>query len=359
MKPVEVLAVDFLATLRILRSVAAAKEIAQSTKYGWRPSDIFRIANLSGEVGMWEAEIPNGAQLRAAIQTATRDRAIHMLDKAKEGPVALVTWLYAQIKIRDEFLANYYYQVSSFNQINDSTLFALDAAVKLAKAGRFVASVGLITGTVALALYGMGVTVSTAVVTAGTYGGLGTKIAVPVIGLVKAISFAVIKDWNNARTAKVLSIGFEFSKTTVNEGVEMAGHRKLSQAGVLLAASVSPEDDLVIARELQAKAAKEAELRVTQAQAKLLRMQQLKIGGQSTRGIQQRAVQIAGQGATVEVERRASEKAAQELLKATERETARLARAQALRTAGKVLAGGATTVFAVWDMYDALAELDE
>ena len=111
MKPVEVLAVDFLTTLRILRSVAAAKEIAQSTKYGWRTTDLFRIANLSGEVGLWEAEIPNGRELRAAIQAATRDRAMHMLDKAKEGPGPLLMWLVDQVRIRDQFLTNYYSQV--------------------------------------------------------------------------------------------------------------------------------------------------------------------------------------------------------------------------------------------------------
>ena len=192
MKPVEVLAVDFLTTLRILRSVAAAKEIAQSTKYGWRTTDLIASANMWGEVGLWEAEVPNGQQLRAAIQAATRERAMHMLDKAREGPVPLVFWLMQQVKIRDEYLGNYFSQVSAFGQINQSTLSALDASVKLAKLSRFVASVGLITGTVALALYGMGVTISGGVVAASGFGGLGTQIAVPLIGLTKSISFAVI-----------------------------------------------------------------------------------------------------------------------------------------------------------------------
>lgn len=366
MKPVEVLAVDFLTTLRILRSVAAAKEIAQSTKYGWRTTDLFRIANLSGEVGLWEAEIPNGRELRAAIQAATRDRAMHMLDKAKEGPGPLVMWLVDQVRIRDQFLANYYSQVSSFNQINQSTLSALDASVRLAKAGRFVASVGLITGTVAVALYGMGITVGAGIVPAATYG-LGTKIAIPLIGLGKAISFAVIKDWNNAPTAKAVSIGFEIGKTAANEGAEAVGHRKLAQAGVLGAASVSADGDLIIAQEARRKAAELAERNVAQAEARLQRMQQLKIGGQSTRGIKQRAVQVAAQRGTVEAERRLLQQSSQELAKATEhvaaqqleREAARIARAQMLRQTGKVLSGGAMTVFAVWDMYDALAELGE
>ena len=230
-----------------------------------------------------------------------------------------------------------------------------------------MASVGLITGTVALALYGMGIAIGGGVVAASGFGGLGTQIAVPIIGLTKSISFAVIKDWNNAQSAKALSIGFEVGKTATNESLSAAGHRVTGKAGIVTATSVSVDGDLLIMQEAQRKAAALADRNVMEAEAKLARMQHARIGGQTVKGAKQRAVRVAAQRGIVAAERQSLQHASQDLFNATEkvvadtleREALKAARAQALRRAGKVLVGGATTVFAVWDLYDAVAELGE
>ena len=120
-------------------------------------------------------------------------------------------------------------------------------------------------------------------------------------------------------------------------------------------------------QEAQRKAAALAERNVMEAEAKLGQMQRARIGGQSSKGIRQRAVRVAAQRGVVAAERQAMKHASQDLAIATEkvaaqqleREMLKGARAQAWRRAGKVLVGGATTVFAVWDLYDAVAELGE
>jgi len=211
MKPVEILAVDFFSTLHILCSVAAAKEISQSTKYGWRTTDLIMSASWRGNFGMWEAEVPNGRQLKAAIQAATRERALHMVRVAGEGPVA-----------------------------------------------------------VAVALYGMGVAVGSTMV-AGAY---TTKalVALPVVGLTKSVSFAVIKDWNRSQNAKAGSIVFEFDKAGVNEGSGKAGGNMAQGKGLIAAMATASDADIAIAHELQREAMKQSERKLAEAEARLGRL---------------------------------------------------------------------------------------
>lgn len=358
MKPIEILAVDFFSTLRILRSVAVAKEVCQSTKYGWRPSDLIASANIWGEVGMWEAEVPNGLQLKAAIQAATRERALHMVRIASEGPVPLVKWLYSQMTLREQYLENYREQMAAFGAINQSTLNALDASVKLIKAGRFVASVGLITGSVAVALYGMGVAVGSTMI-GGAYS-TGALVALPVIGLTKSVSFAVIKDWNQSQRAKACSIVFELGKAGVSEGTGHVGGNMAEGKGLIVAAAASSDGDIAIAQEAQREALKVSERKLLESEARLTRMQRLTIGGQSVKGARERAASVATQKAAVEAERRALASSSAQLAKSAEELALRqAARAQWLRIWGRRLVGGSTAVFAVWDSYDAFAELGE
>ena len=363
MQSIDILAVDFLSTLRVLRSVAVAKEISQSTKYGWRTTDLIESANMWGEVGMWETEVPNGAQLKAAIHEATRDRALHMVRAAHEGPVALVRWLHEQLEIRDQYLSTYREQAATFGAINQSTLNALDASVKLIKAGRFIASVGLITGTVAVALYGMtltvGGTVAGGTMIAGAYT-TNALIALPVIGLAKSVSFAVIKDWNNSQSAKAVSIVFEGTKAGVNEGTGRMGANMYNGKGIVAAASASRDGELLIAQEAQREAVRLSEAKLGEGQAKLARMQKVRIGGQSVKGAKQRAAQVATQKATVEVEKKAFAQTTATATQTAEQLALRqAARAQWLRIWGRRVVGGSTAAFAVWDTYDAFAELGE
>ncbi|MCC6243422.1 MAG: hypothetical protein IT353_11310 [Gemmatimonadaceae bacterium] len=357
MRPIEILAIDFLSTLKILRSVAVAKEIASSTTYGWRTTDLIASANLWGEVGMWEAQVPNGRQLKAAIQASTRDRALHMIRIAGEGPLPLVKWLAGQIAIRDRCLQNYHDEVAAFRQINQATLSALDASVKLAKGARFVASAGLITGTVAVALYGMGITVGGTMI-AGTYT-TGSLVALPVIGLTKSVSFAVIKDWNNSQHAKAVSVTFEVSKAATNEGSGRMGGQMAAGKGIIIAAAAAGEGDILIAQEAQKEALKLSERKLAEAQGKLWRMQRMQIGGQSVKGAKKQAVRVATQKATIEAERQAVARTTAALGDSTEELARRAARAQWLRVWGRRVVGGSTAAFALWDSYDAIAELGE
>lgn len=365
----KVLAVDFMSALPILRSVAAAQVLAQSTTYGWRPTDLIASANLWGEVGMWEAEVPNGTRMRADIQTATRERALHMLRIATQGPGPLVNWLHGQIRIRDRCLSNYHEQISSFNQINRSTLSALDASVKLIKAGRFVANVALITGSVAFALVGMGYTVSATVMSGGAgvaasgfYGGAGTAVALPVIGLSKSLSYALIKEWNNAQNAKVVAFSFEIEKAGVNEGMGAVGSKSLAHAGLLGAMATSAEADLILAREARQKAMDLAIKNVVEAERKLKALQVRKSGWRPKTVLKQ----VAAQHGVVEAERKALQRATTEFTKAGQKIAGKEAEhavaktaAGGLRIAGQTLKATAMTVFAVWDGVDAIADLFE
>ena len=317
-----------------------------------------------GEVGMWEAEVPNGRQLKEAIQTATRERALHMVRVAAEGPVPLLRWLNAQIELRDKFLQNYRDQVASFNQINQSTLNALDASVKLAKAGRFVASIGLITGTVAVAAYGMTVAIggtmaAGSTVIAGTYTA-NALVALPIIGFAKSVSFAVIKNWNSAPSAKAVSIVFETGKAGVNEGTGRVGGDMARGAGFIGAAAASADGDLLIAQAAQKAALAEAEKNLAEGQARLTRLEKLRIGGQSVKGAKSQAATIAKQKALVEAQKRMVASTTAKMTQSAEELALRqVARGQWLRIWGRRIVGGSTAVFAVWDTYDAFDELRE
>lgn len=367
MSPIQVLVLDFAASSQILRSVAAAQVIAQTTTYGWRTTDLIASANMWGEVGMWETQVPKGRELRAAIDFATRNRALMMVEIASQGPVPLLRWLGQQVALRDRYLDNYHSQVAAMAGINRTTLGALDASVKLIKTARFVASVGLITGAAVVGLMAMGVTTAVGVGGAATTFGAGAPILIPVIGLGKSIAFAVIKSWDQSTYAKGVSIAFETGKTGVNEGLGAFGHN-VTHGGVLLAATTATADeDLQLALAARQKALQLAQKNVSEGEARLLRMEQLKIGGQSTRGIKQRAAQIAGQRSAVEAEKQilrqvtadstlAAEKVAAQQM---ERQALIAARGQLLRVGGKCLSGAAITVFGVWDLYDSVVELGE
>jgi hypothetical protein len=402
MKSVEikVLTIDFLSTLHILRSVAAAQVISQSTKYGWKPTDLIASANLWGEVGMWEAQVPNGPTLRKDIQIATRHRAEQMLLVAQQGPAALVRWLNGQTSVRDQCLRNYFDQVAAMNKINKATLNALNASVYAIKTARFVANAGLIVGSVAFALYGMGYAVSAGVAgatglagtatagtataatsaTAGVYGGVGTAIAMPLVGLTKSLSYVLIKEWNNATEAKVLGFAFETDKVLFNEGMGAKGSESLAaseawmaKAGLVGAMSTAADEDLIILRESHKKAVELAEKNVADAQRKLKHIE-------SRKGFRPKVVakQVAAQRATIEAERNALRGANKTLastaekiaLQQAEREAAAAAAkaemaaaakstAWGYKAAGNALKGGAMAVFALWDSVDAINDLFE
>ncbi|MBL8309147.1 MAG: hypothetical protein JNL19_01875 [Burkholderiales bacterium] len=368
-KPIEIMLVDFAAHLPILRQQAAAHVFAESTHYGWRHIEL--MTNWTGEIGIWEAQVPNASELRKAIQAQTIARAVEMVRVAQNGPVALCNWLLKQYEIRDHWLDNYFYKVSQFNQINRNTLNVLDRSVKELKLARFVAELGLIYGTVAVGAVGLWAKVTGKLATSATgvfYSQAGAAVAVPVIGLTKSLSFAAIKTWDDCKRAKALSLGFEVGKAATNEGSGALGGEGIARGTSLLVASA---DDTAAAKEVieaaKVEAARQAQQRVRDADKQL---QDVIARGPKRNSKQSRrlfeaekkslkAVSEAEKQALRKVEAEAAKEAERQIEAQVAKEAARVYRGQLLRRAGMALSAGSLTFFAAWDLHDALEGLSE
>jgi len=376
-KPIEVMLVDVATYLPILRQQAAAHVLAESLSYGWREVELMTC--WTGEIGIWEAQVPRASELRKAIQAQTISRAVEMVRVAQNGPIALCKWLLKQYEIRDHWLDNYYFKVSQFNQINRHTLNVLDRSVKELKLARFVAELGLIYGTVAVGVVGLWARATGQVATTawGTYfsaqgvvagANVPLAAAVPLIGLTKSLSFALIKSWDDCKRAKALSLGFEVGKAATNEGSGAVGGSRIASGTSLLAASadtVKAEQEVIDAA--QKEAARQAQQRLQAAEKELqdTLARGAKRNSKQSRRLHEakvknlKAVSEAEKQALRKVEAAAAEEATRESEALLARESARVLRGQLLRRAGMALSSGSLTIFAAWDLHDALEGLSE
>lgn len=357
-----VMAVGFWDVARILRQVAVAKVVSQSLSYGWRPSDLIASANLRGEVGMWEAQIPNGKKLRGDIQAAWMDRVLQFVRMSGQGPQPLQRWLSDQVGLRDRFLDNYYSQMAAFNELNRNTLSCINTATRLMKTGRFVAEMGLIVGTAGLGWFSYTVANGSRIATAAEalfYGGTGTKVGVFLAGFTKSVSFAMIKTWNECYKAKGLALLFESGKAGSNE---LMGHRggENTAKGLALAASIpNSAEEMAIAEAARQEAKRQAQQRVLEAEKRLMTITRQGAKRQSATAKKAFQQKVAQQQVAVQTQKAALEKLEWETLEATEKEAIKRMRAQCLRQAGKVLTVGGIVGFGLWDTYDALGGLAE
>ncbi len=362
---IPVFVVDMKDSYHLIRSVATAVEVAQSIKYEWKPSDLHVLCNLSGEVGFWQSTGPGPRKLADAIKWRTNDLAMKFAMRSFDGPDALFKYTVDLMKIRDQALDNIESTMREFGKINNATANALTTAIGITKAVRFAANVGLLVGSVGVGLFGVGA------IAAPAFGGT-SGIAMASVGLAKGISFGIISAWDKSNSAIVSSIAFETGKAGTSESLGEAG-TALQARGAELPVVQGPKISTAALKEELEVIEKEVAKRTSDLARD--RLHNVKKSGKPIQGPKltrynklikdsekalkdaknvatAKAAELAEKEALKKAEQKAADAAARKALESSTRNTI-------LRGAGTVLRYGAIGAFAVWDMYDAIGELQE
>ena len=333
-----VLAVYFSDIYPILRSVASAYTISHNIDHKWSGVDLYFTG--MDRAGVWELQIPKPQDLRNDINWQTNELVNGFVRHASEGPEELKTFLSGKLEVKAKCLSNIHSTISSFNQINNKALFKLDAAVKLAKAGRFTNNLALIGATAtAVALYAGGALWTTAEAAKWVGGGQIGIVGAPML---KSLGVSLVKSWDQASEAKAVQVAFEVKKSAASVGADKSGDGMIN-----LEKQFKTGRDVANASEAEELAKSEFE------KSRKKRKKTNKHKGK--RGHAKRASQT-----TRRVKKaKAKYYNAKEVHRKT-RASAKTGKAlKGIGPLGRIIKAGATTIFTAWDIYDVFAELNE